>query len=179
MLNKKSNQQVHEYLSKSKNCRFDIKIHSNIYALESKYNLWSTTFFKSYRICTRTTQIGRLSKKACYIIFYCWTNLWIFNENKYKSNEMRGECVLSFLPSIQEPFLIEIQIIKRWNFYYSVFFLWNNLPFIGFSCQSRFELGSNKLGFWLICNKYNPKAVIQQENFATSEMAWEMIGLNN
>lgn len=93
-------------------------------------------------------------------------------------NEVRGECGYKFLPPIQEPLLTEIQIIKRLNFCYTVLIHRNNLPFIGFSDESRFGLGSDKRWVWRKRNEYNPKAVIQREKFATSVMAWGMIGLN-
>ena len=93
-------------------------------------------------------------------------------------NSIRGDCGYKFLPAIQEPLLTPIQIVKRLNFCYSILLHKNDLPFIGFSDESRFGLGSDKRWVWRKRNEYNENAVVEKTKYATSVMAWGMIAFN-
>ena len=93
-------------------------------------------------------------------------------------NEFRREIRFKYLPPLHEPSLTNIQIQKRINFCYSILLRRKELPFICFSDESRFSLGSDKRYLWRMRGKYNPKTVVHKVKFPTTIMIWGMIGIN-
>ena len=77
-------------------------------------------------------------------------------------NEFRREIGFKYLPPLHEPLLTDIQVQKRISFCYSILLHRKELPFICFSDESRFSLGSDKRYLWRMRGKYNPKTVVHK-----------------
>lgn len=91
-------------------------------------------------------------------------------------NELRKELGFKFLPPLKEPLLTPIHKEKRISFCYSILKKRHELPFIGFSDESRFSLGSDKRWLWRRRNDRNPNAILKKEKYVLSIMVWGLIG---
>lgn len=91
-------------------------------------------------------------------------------------NRLRGEIGFFFLPPLSEPKLSELQKQKRMNFCSTILLHRDDLPFIGFSDESRFCLGNDNRWVWRIRGQYNPETVVSHSKFAPSIMIWGLFG---
>lgn len=91
-------------------------------------------------------------------------------------NRLRGEIGFNFLPPLSEPKLSELQKQKRMNFCYTILLHRDDLPFIGFSDESRFCLGKDNRWVWRNRGQYNLETVVSHSKFAPSIMIWGLFG---
>lgn len=82
-------------------------------------------------------------------------------------NHLRYQIGFNYLPPLSEPNLSQIQKQKRINFCYTFLLHRKELPFIGFSDESRFCLRNDNRWVWQI-RSYNSKIVVFHSKFAPS-----------